>query len=108
MTDDEGVLPDPVKDPKGYADHLFDVVSGTLRDRPEAGEWAAPSSRATKDELARMLDDARADFADLRRSLVESDARFDALHAWLMAGNPLPSPWRRYYWPRFTNAEGTE
>lgn len=95
--DDVDEAPDPGNDPEGYADHLFDIVSGTLRDRPTPGPWASPSSRATKDELVRCLERAHAEYLDLRRALVESDARFDELHAWIMDGGPLPSPWRRHH-----------
>lgn len=106
--EDTGPLPDPERDPEGFADFLFDVVSGTLRDRPEPGAWASPSSRATKDDLVRMLDEARAAFLDLRRDLLDADAKFDALHLWIMAGRPLPSPWRNHFVSRFDDAEGTE
>lgn len=108
MRDDEDTMPDPERDPEAFADFLFDVVSGTLRDRPEAGEWATPPSRATKDDLVRMLAHARTAFLDLRRDLLDADAKFDALHLWIMAGRPLPSPWRNHYIPRINDTEDAE
>jgi hypothetical protein len=98
ITPDED-MPDPIRDPEGCADWLFDAVSGTLRDRPDAGAWADPSTRATKAELWAHLVQAREDFQSLRRSLVESDAAFDRLHDWITGGMPLPDPWRRKFVP---------
>lgn len=70
--------PLPIETAEDHADELFDNVSGALRNRPE--------SRATK--------------AELRAHLESADAAFQALHDWIMAGNPLPDPWRRLYAPR--------
>ncbi|MEU3233177.1 hypothetical protein [Nocardiopsis alba] len=55
-----------------------------------------------------MLDEARAAFLDLRRDLWDADAKFDALHLWIMAGRPLPSPWRNHFTPRHNDAEDAE
>ncbi|XKK37355.1 hypothetical protein HFP72_21075 [Nocardiopsis sp. ARC36] len=96
---DDDDIPDPARDPEEFADYLFDAVSGTLRDRPEAGAWATPPSRATKADLRAALNQAAEEYADLRRSLVESDEAFDGLHEWLMDGNPLPDPWRKHFVP---------
>ncbi|WP_116246297.1 hypothetical protein [Nocardiopsis sp. FIRDI 009] len=68
----------PESDTEVHADDLFDDVSSLLRDTPE--------SRATK--------------AELRAHLERADVAFQALHEWLMACNPLPDPWRRFYVPR--------
>lgn len=97
LNDDLSDVPDPDKDKEGFADYLFDSVSGTLRDRPEAGAWADPPSRATKAELREAIARAREDFQNLRRSLVESDSAFDQLHEWIMTGQPLPDPWRKNF-----------
>jgi hypothetical protein len=92
-------IPDPDKDKEEFADYLFDSVSGTLRDRPEAGAWADPPSRGTKAELREAIARAREEFQNLRRSLVESDSAFDQLHEWIMTGQPLPDPWRKNFAP---------
>ncbi|MFC9086267.1 hypothetical protein [Nocardiopsis dassonvillei] len=95
----EDEVPDPRRDPEGFADYLFDAVSGNLRERPNAGAWAAPPSRATKAQLRAALVTADEDYKALRRNLVETDAAFDQLHEWLMAGRPLPDPWRKHFRP---------
>ncbi|MEE2039112.1 hypothetical protein Q8791_18010 [Nocardiopsis sp. CT-R113] len=77
------VDPFPPETAEERADELFDDVSGKLRDRPE--------SRSTK--------------AQLRAHLESADAAFQALHDWVMAGNPLPDPWRRFYEPRDSEAD---
>jgi hypothetical protein len=87
--------PDPVGQPEAYADYLFDSVSAVLRDRPEAGKWSRPSSRATKADLVVAVSDGRRDFQALRRDLVGADTAFDALHEWIASGGPLPGPWRK-------------
>jgi hypothetical protein len=106
-SNDDDYLPDPFKEPEKYADFLFDEVSGTLRDRPEPGKWADVPSRATKADLRDALEAARADFLALRRDLVASDSRFDALHTWISTGSPLPEPWRRHY-VRRNDGEGAD
>lgn len=92
--------PDPITRPEEYADHLFDVVSGNLRDRPQPGVWASPPSRATKAELWDYVDEAVNAYRRLRLDLVAADAKFDELHEWITAGNALPAPWRKNYVPR--------
>lgn len=92
-------VPDSDKNKEGFADHLFDSVSSTLRDRPEAGAWADPPSRATEAELREAIAQAREDFQNLQRSLVETDLAFEQLHVWIMTGQPLPGPWRKNFVP---------
>ncbi|MBB6118392.1 hypothetical protein [Nocardiopsis algeriensis] len=94
--DDVDEAPEKANDPEEFADWLFDTVSETLRERPEAGAWADPPSCATTQELRAFLVQAREDFHALRRSLVKSDAAFDRLHEWVSGGKPLPGPWRRH------------
>lgn len=106
--EDADEVPEKVSDPEGFADYLFDAVSGTLRDRPEAGAWVDPPLRSTKAELRAFLAQAREDFQALRRSLVESDAAFDELHEWVTDGKPLPDPWRRRYVPAPKTVDETE
>lgn len=59
------------------ADKLYDRVSEALRDHRD--------TEASKEEL--------------RASLQQTDEAFDDLHTWIMAGNPLPDPWRRRFVP---------
>jgi len=54
--------------PQEQADFLFDELSAALRHAPEGP-------------------------ADALQALRTADQAFDALHAWLRAGNPLPQPW---------------
>ncbi|MEU0489791.1 hypothetical protein ABZ249_11205 [Nocardiopsis sp. NPDC006139] len=95
LTDDFSEIPDPDKDEKGFADHLFDAVSGTLRELPEAGGWIDPPDQAAEAELRAALAQARNDLQELRRILIESDTAFGRLHEWITAGRPLPGPWRK-------------
>ncbi|MGW9557449.1 hypothetical protein ACWGSK_23390 [Nocardiopsis sp. NPDC055551] len=55
--------------PQEQTDFLFDELSAALRHIP--------------DDPAQALDALRV-----------ADRAFDALHAWLRAGKPLPQPWR--------------
>lgn len=54
--------------PQEQADFLFDELSAALRHAP--------------DHPTEALD-----------ALLTADQAFDALHAWLRTGNPLPQPW---------------
>ncbi len=94
--------PDPVSAPEQYADHLFDVVSGNLRDRPERVGWSSPPDRATEAELWDFVEQAAHAYRCLRLDLVAADAKFDELHEWIVSGRPLPAPWRKRYVPRGT------
>lgn len=66
--------------PQEHADFLFDELSTALRHLPG--------------NPAEALDVLRA-----------ADQAFDALHAWLRAGNPLPQPWRDKAKARLTEEE---
>lgn len=103
---DPGDRPDPVSAPEQYADHLFDVVSGNLRDRPEPAGWSSPPAWATKAELWEFVEQAAHAYRCLRLDLVAADAKFDELHEWIMSGRPLPAPWRKRYVPRGDGEEG--
>ncbi|SIO90146.1 hypothetical protein [Nocardiopsis sp. JB363] len=65
MTDQRAITTTPQE----HADFLFDELSAALRHIP-------------------------GDPAEATDALRTADQAFDALHAWLRAGNPLPQPWR--------------
>lgn len=63
--------------------------------QPETTENATPQEQADFlfDELSAALRHIPDDVTEALDALRTADQAFDALHAWLREGNPLPRPW---------------
>lgn len=66
-----------VSNQEDLADELFDTVSEALRDHRNLWESEVES----------------------RVSLQRADEAFQQLHEWIIAGRPLPGPWRKRFSP---------